>query len=121
MYTETDNITEVVKEAIRTIPLDSTEAERLLLTMLHNDMQQTEVERVAERYNIESTELLCYLVNAGISITRSLLYLAVKKGIPPVHALAMLQNNTYVYKQLIHERDTAALLDLFEEIAEIAA
>jgi len=121
MNAETDNVIEVVNEAIQKMPLSTPSAEQLLLAMLSNGTRQAEVERMARQYGIESTDLQCSLLNAGRLITQYLLHLAVEKGIPPVHALAMLQSNSSVYETLIIKRDDSALLALFEKIADIAA
>jgi hypothetical protein len=121
MNAETDNIIEVVNEAIQNIALSTADAEQLLLTMLRNNIQQSEVEHIAGRYDIGSSGLLCSLLNGGMKITRCVLHLAVEKGVPPVHALAILQSNADVYEKLITKRDASALLELFEQIAEIAA
>jgi len=121
MNTETDNVIEVVNEAIRNMPLSTPGAEQLLLAMLSHGIREAEVERMARQSGIESTDLQCSLLNAGILITRNLLHLAVEKGVPPVHALAMLRSNSAVYESLVMKRDDSALLTLFEKIVDIAA
>lgn len=121
MNAETDNIIEVVNEAIRKMPLGTPGAEQLVLAMLSHGIRLTDVERMARQHGIESAELQCSLLNAGISITRNVLHLAVDKGVPPVHALAMLQSNPAVYENLILKRDDSAMLALFEKIVDIAA
>ena len=103
------------------MPLSAPGAEQLLLAMLRSGARQAEVERMARQHGIESTDLQCSLLNAGILITRNLLHLAVEKGVPPVHALAMLRSNSAVYESLIMKRDDSALLTLFEKIVDIAA
>jgi len=121
MNAEKDNVIEVVNEAIRKMPLSTPGAEQLLLSMMSNGIREAEVERMARQYGIESTDLQCNLVNAGILITRSLLHLAVEKGVLPVHALATLRCNSEVYESLIMKRDDSAVLTLFEKIVDIAA
>ena len=121
MNAETDNIVEVVNEAIRQMPLSTHRAEQLVLAMLSHGTRLADVERMARQYGIESSDLQCNLLNAGILITRNLLHLAVEKGVPPVHALAMLRSNSAVYESLIMKRDDSALLTLFEKIVDIAA
>ena len=121
MNAETDNTIKVVNEAIQKVPLSAPGAEQLLLAMLRSGARQAEVERMARQYGIESTDLQCGLLNAGILITQHVLHLAVEKGVPPVHALAMLRRNSAVYESLILKRDDSALLALFEQIADIAA
>lgn len=121
MNAETENINEVVSEAIQAIPVNTTNAEQLLLTMLRDGIRQPEVERVAGQYGIEDADLHCSLMNAGISVTQHLLYMAVDNGVRPVQALAILRSNTVVYEKLIAKRDASALQELFEQIGEIAA
>lgn len=121
MNTKTDNIIEVINQAIREMPLGTPGAEQLLLAILSNGTRQAEVERMARQHGVESTDLQCSLLNACILITRNILHLAVEKGVPPVHALAMLRSNSAVYESLIMKRDDSALLALFEKIVDIAA
>jgi len=116
MNAATGNIVEVVNEAIQMMPLSAPGAEQLLLAMLRSGIRQSEVERMARQYGIEGTDLQCSLLNCGISIIQRLLHLAVEKGIPPVHALAMLRSNAAVYNSLITERDDSALLEFFEQM-----
>ena len=121
MNAETDNVIKVVNEAIQKMPLGAPAAERLLLAMLSHGTRLADVERMARQHGIESSDLQCSLLNAGILITRTLLHLAVEKGVPPVTALAMLQSHPVAYESLIMKRDDSALLTLFEKIVDIAA